>query len=554
MRFALSILLAAASCSFGATYYVDPDGGSDAAAGTSQGAAWRTIPGTRTTDGSGYLNVAWGSVTTSARIGENTTIKVKSGTTHSSADGGYIWMTGAGYYETGCSNIVIEKDTTWSSGDTVFDGNGMTIGIGLFLVQTDGITLRGFTVQHSDLSGVYFKEKAGTGAPLTNIAGYDLYLYDNGKTYLTDPSGAGDGQINIRYAWNVTFSNCVMNGNQRFTQGFTCGDSAKGLLGINRIISCVVTNQQGTPPPGTDDTGIGFKALNSTVTFSNCVSAWNLKGWDCGEAGGTWGFTNKIISCTASNNYWAMNANGAGSPYPVGSIGFYFINNRVVSNAFKGIHIYAPPYSAAVVHCLFDNNGQAGGPYDGSQLSITPETITDTNVATAYSYNNIFQNSYINVLENNISHPTNRFTWLSDYNSYKQNSTERFCLWSLSYGPTQVFFDFGADGPGHASGNWYDWYLQNATPPLYGTGHFHSDSHSKGTGCDDTSLPGLSGYQLTNSFPMRNLSLESWYVSEMGMDISGQPRTSWDVGPMEAAPLTTANSTIAPGVRKGKKR
>lgn len=536
----LLFVFAALCCDAASVFYVDPVNGSDSNAGTSTGAAWKTIPGTRTTNDSGFVNSGvWGSITTSARIQDNTTINLRPLYTFSGTNGGYIWLSGASghLYNFGYTNLVFQADQTWGTGKSVIDGTGCVITIGLFLCQIDGVTFRNLDIRNSDISGIQLKEKAGSGDAVTNITVDSCDFSNNGKSHLSDAAGAGDGQLNVRRCVNLLVTNCLFNGNQVFVNGIIFGDSHKSVSGF--VLNSISTNHQGDIV--NNDAGIGFKSLNSTITFSNCTSAWNLKGWDCGEVNADAGFTNKVVSCSASNNYWGMNANGVGASSTL-SVNFYFINNLVVSNAYKGMHIYAPPFTAAVVHNIFDYNGQGGGLYNGSQLSITPESTSDTNVAAAYSYNNIFQNSFTNVLENNISHPTNRFTWLSDYNSYKQAGSERFCLWSLSYGPSQVFFTFGANGPGHASGNWYSWYAQDTTPPLYGTGHFHSDSHSKGTSCDDTNLPALSGYQLQGIFPMRNLSLESWYISEMGIDRNGVPRTSWDVGPAEfpLVPLTAS--------------
>ncbi len=45
-----------------ATFYVDPVAGNDANPGTSQTAAWKTIPGTRTSSNSGFVSSSWGPI------------------------------------------------------------------------------------------------------------------------------------------------------------------------------------------------------------------------------------------------------------------------------------------------------------------------------------------------------------------------------------------------------------------------------------------------------------------------------------------------------------
>ncbi len=535
MRIFLFIFVALAQYAFGASvFYVDPVNGNDANNGTSTGTAWKTIPGTRTTNDSGFYSAAWGAINTTDRITDNTTINLRPLYVYSGTNGGYIQMSpsAGNYYISGCTNIVIQADQTWGTGRAVLTGVGCDASVACFRVQVDGVTLRNLDIRNWVTEGIQFKEHPGAGDPLTNGTVDGCYLFNNCKTNLNDVDGAGSGQLAFRHAINVLVTNSIFNGNNVFVSGVFFGNTHQTVSGL--VVDCISTNHQGDITD--NDSGIGYKSLNSSITFRRCTGAWNLKGWDLGEESSDVEFTNMVISCTSSNNYWGINFNSVGNPSTKNGIAFYLINSYVVSNAFKGVHTYAPPLTVAVVHNLFDNNGQAGGPYDGSQLSITPETSSDTNVLVAYSYNNIFQNSYINVLEVNASHPTNRFTWLSDYNSYKQNSTERFCLWSLSYGPTQIFFDFGANGPGHDSGFWYTYYLNDTTAPLYGTGHFHSDSHSTGTGADDTSTAQLDGYELANEAPGLNLSGQSWYIAEMGFNRDGTVRSAWDKGPQDSDP------------------
>jgi len=42
-------------------------------------------------------------------------------------------------------------------------------------------------------------------------------------------------------------------------------------------------------------------------------------------------------------------------------------------------------------------------------------------------------------------------------------------------------------------------------------------------------------YHLTAAYPGANLSSMSWYIPEMGVDMSGTPRTAWSMGAYEGA-------------------
>lgn len=541
---ALFILLLVRSV-FGATYYVDFDSGNDAAAGTSTATAWKTIPGTYKADGSGFLNAAWGSITTSARIPDNTIIKIKCGTTHSSAAGGYVWLGASSghFYSLGYSSLIIQSDTTWGTGTTAtLDGDGMTIGIGLILCQIDGVTFRGLNLNNSDVSGLHAKEKAGDSSALTNLVFDGLSFFNNGKSYLTDAAGAGDGQLNIRKAVNVLVTNCAFNGDQNYINGVLSGDNHKTVTGS--VINCTATNHLGDIVG--NDSGIGFKALNGQLTFKNCTSRDNLKGFDLGEqSGDDADITYKVLNCTSVSNAWGVNFNCAAAPY-LGAVNFYLVNSLVISNAIAGMNVYSGPFHFYAVHNYFQDNGLStlgGTPlYNNAHMIITPNSGADTNHIEAYIYNNIFTGQRAGGGTGNtavfLTHyfkSTNDFTFVSDYNSYVQSGANTtFCSWSDAWGAGYAAFSFGANGPGHASGNWYLQYGNDTTPPALGTGHYHSDAHSKGTGCDDTTAaPINSDYMPTATFAGLGLSDKAWYISEMGTDRAGKPRNEWTIGAYE---------------------
>src|SRR6185503_14092013 len=140
----------------------------------------------------------------------------------------------------------------------------------------------------------------------------------------------------------------------------------------------------------------------------------------------------------------------------------------------------------------FDFNGSnpSGTPlYNGAHITTTPNDTTDDETIHVYLYNNIFQNQKADGGNNNTAIILNKYydgtlndyTLESDYNSYRQTGANTvFCVWSAYVGPNSDSYSFGANGPGHASGDWYNEYGFDTTVPGAGTGHFHSDVNSKG--------------------------------------------------------------------------
>jgi hypothetical protein len=136
---ALLILVLAADQAAAATYYVDPQSGSDTATGTSSAAPWQTIPGTRTTDNAAYLRTGWGpgagTVTQTNKVACGDTILLKGGTTHSTAtvpNGGALRIDPHYYTATTCTaanpiTVRVATNVQWpgSTGHFTVNGTGM---------------------------------------------------------------------------------------------------------------------------------------------------------------------------------------------------------------------------------------------------------------------------------------------------------------------------------------------------------------------------------------------------------------------------------------------
>lgn len=555
-------------------FHVDFDAGNDALAGTNQATAWRTIPGSRNSGDTGYLNAAWGAITSSARIPDNSVIKIKGGTVYDNSEGNYVWLTGAsgGFWDFGCTNITIETDQTWGTGTlSTIDAAGMSAGIAAILKQIDGVTLRNIAIVNSPVNGIQDKEKAGSGAPITNSNFISLLLTNNGTSFATDTAGAGSAHINIRAGQNVVVSNCLINGNQRYINGILFGDTGK-RVGNGIAVGNTVTNLKGDLAG--NDTGVGCKAFNGAITVLSNNLSFNLKGCDMGEQTGTTANPDgsiatilyKVIGNTMTDNQWGCNFNGPAGNYSA-SILFYAINNVITNNGVSGLNVYSAPHEACVVHNLIIRNGfnstWASAKFNNGQIITTANGASDTNRIRFHCYNNIIRdqlagpgNTNTPVFQNKRLYLTNDYTLDADYNYYEQGSSNTMFAIIGSSGALTATFTFGANGPGNASGNWFDWYATSTSPLTHaGIGHFHADAHSRGTGAADTTPPPFdASLQLTNSYPGSNLSTQSWYIAEMGIDRNGVVRTSWDLGVAEfVSGGSSVSAIVAPVISRGGK-
>ena len=538
-------------------YYVDFDNGNDSNDGLTQTTAWQTLPGSMQTtvvDTSNitYLSTLYGtSISQTKKVKPGTVFKLKSGSTYSIADGGYVWINRA-YYEdtaTAANPIVFERDTTWGSGSVVFDAAGMNTPIALVLTQINGLTFDGkgaggIVIQNASLGGLHAKEKAGSGDANLDLSLKDLKFFNNGTNYLTDAAGSGSGQLNIRKAVGVIIDGLELDGNNRYINGLLMGDNHKTVTGA------IVMNSRSHHHKGdleNNDAGIGFKAMNSQITFKNCESFQNLKGWDLGEqSGDNVDIRYKIINANSHHNAWGINFNAAADINYAGNNQYFIINSIIWSNTEWGSNIYAGPYHVFLVNNVYAGNGNVS--FDAGNLRISPNGAADPSPIQATLYNNIFYKpnttsgaNYMNTGVGNAfsSASDTDFSLDSDFNSWIQNTTERFARWNAFASSVRDLtgnteFLYGAEGPGHSSGKWFS--LEDE--PGKGTGHLGADAHSKGTGSSDPTLPPFTDatahdYSLTEHYFGKDLSTYSWYIPEMGFDRAGRQRSSWDMGAYE---------------------
>lgn len=554
-------------------YFIDPAGGDDTHAGTSTSTAWKTIPGTRNAADNAYQSATYGggTISTSSKVQPNTTFIVKGGTKQTSATGGFILMDTTYYANTANqgSPIVITNDQTWQTGPTTFDAAGVTFagggGFGFFHVKVNGVNIcgdhgtNGFQIFNSTYDGV-------SAFPGSDIEGPNISscLFSNCGTAYN--SGANNNASAASIQLHACHSNFVhdvwINGGGNWFQGIHVGDNEQNLYGVV-ISNCVVWNHTGDDAFG-GDSGICYKCQGSNVLFIACEGFGSFKGFDLGTKNSSqWNVTYKVINCYAHDCTNGINCNGPPNSYHpyTGAVNMYLINN-IIRNCWEaGSQIYHSPLNIHVVHNVYDNCGGSG--YARAALMITPDNSEsdhpDDQTLNAHVYNNCIYkpaSTYAAFTTDNFNHTTNVFNLDMDYNSWVQRASEDAMWWnplnnSWYNALDNQTFSFGANGPGHASGNWYAWYSYDTTPPVKGgTAHFHADAHSKGTGATDTTSPPFNNepgadYTLTAAYHGTDISGQAWYTSEMGKDRAGTTRVKWDMGAYENS-AADPNITVQP--------
>ena len=554
--------------SLAATYYIDFNNGSDAAAGTSTATAWKTIPGTRNTANTDWQSTSWGGVINSSnKVPAGTVFKLKSGTTQDSSNGGMILFSST-YYNANYSlsnPVIVQRDTTWGTGTVTFNGNGIILGgsgFGILHFQVggfriDGVVTDGILVENSPYDGI---SQYGAGA--NHIVGMDVQyvkFFNNGTSYSGDDGNAA-GQLQILDATGGTIRYCNFDGNGRSINGIKTGET-----GVHYVDGLVIDHIVSHDHYGTDDCGMGIKTHSTSATISNSELYNNWKGSDNGDK--TPGFSPilKFINNSVHDNVESgINANGgveAGN-HVTDTITVYMINNIFYNNGLRGTNFYGGNLTAYFVHNIYDNNGTSGT-YEDCNIMFHNNLGTDEGVVNAYLYNNIFYKPAHNYnlfqaiwwvnkqVGTNYISPINIY---SDYNSWVQRSSEDFSMWGGFNGDEEtISFPYGANGPGHTSGNWYNFYGGSATVPTYALGHYHADAHSKGIGASDATLPLFTNrtthdYTLTTNYAGTDLSSKPWYISEMGVDRNGRARSSWDIGAYE---YTSGADTTPPAAPSG---
>jgi len=190
-----------------ATYYVDPQSGSDTKAGTSPDTAWQTIPGTRTTDNTAFLRTQWGNIAQSNKVACGDTILLKGGSTYSTttvSNGGAVRIDPS-YYTNTCTastpvSIKVATSAQWpgSSGPYTVNGAGIVNTSSYYGITgpCEGMGLCGLIVVER-LDGIIL-----SGASSTQRIVIPNVLKDPGATagVLVIGKGAGVGR-DVQVGW-----------------------------------------------------------------------------------------------------------------------------------------------------------------------------------------------------------------------------------------------------------------------------------------------------------------------------------------------------------------
>ena len=543
-----------APASYAATYYVDFDDGDNSNGGTGTSDAWRTLPGTCTNATSTSASCTAVAETGWETINAGDTIYLKSGTTYSTADvsGGRIHL-GSPWYATNATpsnQITIQRKTDWGSGSVTFEASGVNLplhGWGFIEIRrSGGYVIDGVSGVSTDYNGIIIQNSIHSGIstnPGWTVA-YEgctfqyIYFYNNESTHTGSDDQSGGNLFIYHHNSAVVVDHCEFNGNNVRTQGISIADND------DRVTDATISNCLAYDFAGTDNSGIGFKAQNSVVVFDNVVAHDCFKGIDAGEqtAISSWNIDYTVKNSTFYNNNWGTNFSSSQSAR-TGYFHVTIFNNIYYDNIAAGIDVYSSPWEAYIVHNTLYNNGTEGG-NESRQIGLTSDTPYDSLLTRSYVYNNIFYkpggNRNLSV-ERWASTTSNQFVMNSNYNSWVKRASEYFCSWMhYGVGDEECNFSYGTNGPGKATGNWYNWY--GCHDSASSQGHFQQDANSVGTGATDTTEPPfISGepaanniFTLTETYPGKDISAETWYTEAMGTDRNGVTRTFWDMGAYES--------------------
>jgi len=546
-----------------ATYYVDPQSGSDANPGTSQSSPWAHIPG----DSSG------GSF---PKINAGDTIYVKSGATFNLS--GSITIDSSRYNNgTSSAPITIARLPSWGSGNVTFNGgsepayNG-TIQINyLSYIVLDGASSGGFQLNNSASRGIL---------ALGNTDASPIYGIQIKNAYIYNPAEAGVRlmAVNNFYVYNVEVNGNGRSGNGGFYTGERTSDSAcyGCLQGVYQNCSAHdIGNAPGTQAGGTN-MQMGYWTVESQrVAFVNCV-AYNItgRGWDTGAMLGAYPsppsyFSDEILflNCRAWNTFCAFGSNAGGQAFATDAHGSsnrrqYYVN-CISTGPSPGGGMWS--YAGVVTYwynCIFALNDGSGTMTDRTRGS---DGLRAGGASLAqqimYSANTIY---YQNIgadlgIGNPVGQPTGPM-YAGDYNLFDRGGGSEMVVqynWLSSNG---VY-----------SGSEEDYYYQTSGPNLqtwiqnHGQDQHSGDSAWKGWNANFTN-PGRSGsgdftVQPTSSAIGHGINLignplnfpddvfariqSIWGI--VPVDFNNNPRPasgSWDIGAYNYG--SSANAAVSP--------
>lgn len=331
------------------TYFIDPQTGSDSNAGTSQGAPWQTLPGTRTVSNSGFKQAAWGSITTAAKVQPGDILELKAGSTMSSTQGGRL-LIDAQYYSHGTagSPITIRVSSTWGSGAFSYNGAGITVPAfnGLVAItQRDHVHVRGADATRRlrllNAPGDWAMQVFGSSG--THQVGSQLAWLD-----LTDSAKGG---LNISYAndWTVTDSLATDNG----TVGFAVGGIADENSHSGSFTRCTASGNGALGAGSGIQHGFALYA-GTNITYTHCIAHSNVRdGFDFGTSTNSNPHSATVLNSQSyDNGEDGYGTNGGSAANNVST----YINSVAFNNVQAGWHLYSGA-TAFVYHSVAHHNG-----------------------------------------------------------------------------------------------------------------------------------------------------------------------------------------------------
>lgn len=401
-------------------YYVDPLTGSDSNAGTSTGAAWLTIPGTRTTGDSGYISGSWGAINTGNKIAAGDRIYLRGGTT---AIGGRL-IVDTNYYNNGTSGneIVIQVHPTWGSGDYTMNSSGVTIPqyFAHVFIRLNYLTFSGAS---------YSRQIKIMNASVGN--GFGIMMYGG--------SGAHTTNIVSEYLDVSRCTNCVGigytdNGILRKSHIHDADETgvqlglAADIPNNDWLLEDLEVYRNGLTTSGTENLPHGLQIVGSFTWTCRRVRAWGQRrdGFDIGTAAGdnSGDCTGDLIDCDA----FANGEDGYGINGGAGTIEVDYINCAAWDNG-NGMQIYDGP-DVGIYHCVMGMNN-TNPSFGGNILTYTDPGYPRPNITIR---NSIFYKpkAFCQIAGyNQASEPPNID---SDYNIYTARDTNTENAFDWPYG------------------------------------------------------------------------------------------------------------------------
>lgn len=370
-RLFLSILIFTTLLPYAAlaeTYYVDFDTGSDANSGMYTSSPWRSLPGT-----TGRSN--WGNTSTqpyshaidsSHKIPKGSTIYIKAGTTHGSADpdGDNIYIDGT-FYESPTEEserIIVTVSDTWGSGNALIDGSGLTYG-GNFKEYMFGLRLSYFTLRgHDSTRKLVFQNAESSNKRGIVIKGTMSSNHStNVDLYYIDVNSCAFGVV-WSYTDNFLADHCNTGNND--TSGFSIGAWGDENCDGGILQDCVSDGD------GTSGSDAGFHLVGSTnITFRRCTAKnANARGFDAGMVHNddpSAAVSGTYIDCSAYDNAtggFACNGAVGREDYCV----FTYINcvawNNCSGEWMRGDYHAYDGVTMKLYHCISDQRGVSKNP------------------------------------------------------------------------------------------------------------------------------------------------------------------------------------------------